>query len=503
LQSKHHNPPLVSGNGIAVITGVIVSQIAATFLVRSANLSLQREMTAIIDRGYLAVPSASIVAGLSSWFNASMGAFFFTVTTGIILIYLTLSVVRWVQAASWSISRQIGILAVLWLFLIVFINSTGLNNGATIYVSSLMASVIITGFATKPRLRAGKGPLRRIAWVFVPLILLTGLWLTKLNADLFANIRDRLLFSNPVGIAVVEFYYDYTLFGAQAMAPSSQHTMLAADLSTVRDDTDYNALSSALRRWDVLNVGEMAGVSAILTPAGEGIRWENPTGRQMTSTREDMRQRTDSVVKQFSAATDRNGPFRLITFAGILVGFPVMLYLGVFALVEGVLRRIAGRYATAATAIVCLLIGGALFYPLAAAPAVDASVANARTVWQEGTLAGRISVLKLAVRHNMDPLQFPGADDLAESTHLSERYWFARALGGSRSDRGFELLKWMMNDDNPLVICQVCYAFGRINNPDAVPLLLRYVREGYHWYAQRYAYAALKALGWIQPPRYR
>ncbi len=502
MQRTHHHPPWVSGNAIAIIVGVIVSQIAATFLVRSANLSLQQEMTAIIDRGYLAVPSPSIVDGLSSWFNAFMGAIFFTVTTGVLLIFITLAVMRWAQARKCPLSRQAGIIAVLWLVLAIFINSTGLNNGATIYVTVVMVAVVIAAASLGFAFREKGGRLRRAVIVFGPLVLLTGLWLTRLDAELFTNIRDRLLFSNPVGVKVVEFYYDYTLYGAQAMAPLSQHTMLGVDLSALRGDADYHKLANALRRWDVLNVGAAAGVSAILTLEGEGIRWQDSTGRTLSVSREDMLKAPDTVVKQFSAEVDRNGPFRLFTLAGILVGFPVMLYLGVFAAVEGLLSFALGRYAAGITAVVCLAIGGALFYPLAAAPEAGATAANARTVWQEGGLAGRVSVLKLAVDKGMDPLQYPGAGKLIDSDVLVERYWFARSLAGARAEDGFELLEQMMQDPNPLVICQVCYAFGQLGNPRAIPMMLRYVQNGGYWYAQRYAYAALKRLGWTQSQPY-
>jgi hypothetical protein len=492
-----------SGNGLAVIIGVLVSQLAATFLVHGANLHLQKEMAAIIAKGYVAVPSAQVVEGLSSWFNAFMGAIFFTVTTGTLLVFVTLAVMRWVQGRKWPLSRQVGILAFLWLVLAIVINSSGLNNGATIYVTAVMVAVVIAAAFLGSASRDTGGRLRRAVILFGPLILLTGLWLTRLDAQLFTNIRDRLLFSNPVGVKVVEFYYDYTLYGAQAMAPLSQHTMLAVDMSTLRGDADYQKLTNALRRWDVLDVGEAAGVSAILTPEGEGIRWQDPSGRTLTVSREDMLARADTVVKQYSTEVDRNGPFRLLTLAGILVGFPVMLYLMVFAVVEKLLSYALGRHAAVVTAVVCLAIGGALFYPLAAAPKAGATAANARTLWQEGSLAGRVSVLKLATEKGMDPLQYPSAGTLADSALLVERYWLARSLASARSEDGFDLLEQMMQDPSPLVICQVSYALGQMGTPRAIPMMLGYVQNGGYWYAQRYAYAALKRLGWTQSPRYQ
>ncbi|MFH1984596.1 MAG: HEAT repeat domain-containing protein [Pseudomonadota bacterium] len=503
MPQTYHDQRPSSGNGTAVFLGILVSQFAATLLVRSANVDLHKEMTAIIAKGYVAVPSPGVVKDLAGWFSAFMGGIFFTVTLGFLLILLSLSLVRLVQRTQWSFSRRVAVLAAVWAILTIFVNSAGLNSGATLYVSAVVVTVFITSVAGQRTLDRKERRLGRAFIVFAPLILLAGLWMTRLDTDLFVDIRDRLLFSNPVGIKVVEFYYDYTLYGAQAMAPLSQHTMIGVDLSALKDDEDYRGLADALRQRDALDIGEAPSASAVLTPEGEGIRWQDATGRTLTVSRKDILEHPDVVVKQFSDTADRNGPFRLLTLAGIFIGFPVMLYLVLFAVIEGLLRYIAGRNAAIITALVCLSTGAALFYPLAAAPKIDFENTSAFDLWREGSPAARIMVLKQAVQKGIDPLRYQDADALSQSAGLAERYWFARSLAGNRSDRGFELLGRMMNDPSPLVLCQVCYAFGEMNNPAVVPVLLRYIKNGGYWYAQRYAYAALRKLGWLQEARYR
>ena len=492
-----------SGSGIAVFIGILVSQIGAVFLVHSANTEFYKEMAAIIARGYVAVPSASVMAGLSSWFNAFMGAVFFTVTTGILIVFISLAVLRWMQSREWTLPRQIGIMTVLWLLLVAFLNSTGFNSGATLYVTVVMAAVAAAGAVSGALSPGGGRRLRHVAIVFGPLILLTGLWLTRLDAALFVEIRDRLLFSNPVGVKVVEFYYDYTLYGAQVMAPLTQHTLVGVDMSSVADADAYRELADRLRWRDVLDVGRAVGSSAVLTAENGDVWWQDPTGRRLSVAQKDILIEPGVFIDGFSKMIDRNGPFRLLTLAGILVGFPVMLYLFVFAVVEGLLAPILGNRATAVAALVCLVIGVVLFYPLAAAPRASTNGIGTAALWRDGGLSGRISVLKQAVDNGTDPLQYPDADALGQSARMVERYWFARALSNTRSTRGFELLERMMNDISPLVICQVCYALGEMKNPRAIPILLSAIQNGGDWYAQRYAYAALRKLGWIQPPRYR
>lgn len=497
---RRDNAARPADNRLTVFLGMVASQIAATFFVRSANLDLLREMTAIIDAGYHGVPSAQVAKGLSWWFNAFMGGIFFTVTTGVLTIFVTLGLIRLMQQTRLGFPRQAAVVGALWLALIIFINLSGLNNGATLYISAIMATVAVSGFVSgKKRPQTGK-PLRRFAIVFTPLVLLTGLYLTRLDADIFVEIRDRVLFSNPVGVKVVEFYYDYTLYGAQAMAPLTQHTMVGVDMSDVQRDNDYPELSLALRRVDVLDVDDARGAAVTLIPSGEGIRWQDATGRATEADRKNILQDPRTVLERFSGTADRNKTFRLLTLAGIFVGFPVMLYLAVFTVIEGLMAYVAGRHAGWITAVLCLVIGAGLFYPLAAGAGFDGEGRSLDAMWKQGTTPARISVLKAAAKAGVSPLKYPNADALTHSVKVSERYWFARALAGDQSERGFELLQRMMLDRSPLVLCQVCYAFGEMQNRQAIPILLRYIKNGSCWYTQRYAYIALKKLGWIQPP---
>ena len=491
------------GNVAAVSLGLLVSQAAATGLVRCAALGFQEEMTAIIAKGYVAVPSPRVVEDLSGWCNAFMGGIFFTASIGSLIVLITLGAVRLVQRSGWPLARQAVILAALGAGAAVFLNRTGLNIGASVYVLAVMGTVAIVGFSFGRSPQPGRGRFPRVVIIAVALVLLAGLWLTRLDQRLFVDIRDRLLLANPVGAKVVERYYDYTLYAAQAMAPLSQRTQIGVDMSRLSDDGAYRDLAEALRRRDVLDVGAAAGAAATLWPEEKGLRWQDLSGRRLSLSRQEILAHPEAAVQRISAAIDVNGPLRLVTLVGILVGFPVMLCLAVFVGMETILGCFLGHHGTWAAALVCLVIGGGLFYPLAAAPTAGTGNGSDTALWREGRLPGRIAVLQQAARQHIDPLGYSDADTLGHSPRLAERYWLARALAGSRSDQGFRLLARMLHDSSPLVHCQVCYALGEMKNPKAIPLLLDIVQRGGHWYTQRYAYAALRKLGWTQPAGYR
>jgi len=50
----------------------------------------------------------------------------------------------------------------------------------------------------------------------IPVVLLAALWTTQMDKYLFLDIRDHLLLSNSIGRKVNNFYYNYTLYPAEA-----------------------------------------------------------------------------------------------------------------------------------------------------------------------------------------------------------------------------------------------------------------------------------------------
>ena len=470
--------------------GLLVSQAGATCLVRHANLDLQQAMTAIMAQGYMAVPSPGVVAQLPRWGPGFMGGLFLTLTSGSLIALATLAALRTAQHFFPSPAKPWALPIVMAAGLAVFLNTEGLNPGATLYALAVMAAVALPGLFIKSAAKRQKNALLRTVLIIGPLLLLTGIWLTRMDRNLFVDTRDRLLFSNPAGIGIANFYYDYNLFAVQAIAPLSHRTLIGIDLNGMGKTPSRQALADALRAADILDVGSSPGAAIVFKPEGSTLRWQDSGGRSLTVEPKEVLAGPKAVLERFSKTVDTKAPFRRLTLAGILLGFPVLLYLILFAAVEKTLSLFLGPRAVWAAAFVCLAVGSALFYPMMAAPKVEATA---------GTTAERISVLRQAARQGTDPLVLADAERAARSPRPAERYWFARALAGSRSTRGFALATDMAHDKNPIIACQACYALGEIGNRKAVPILLGLIENQNHWYTQRYAYSALRRLGWTQP----
>ncbi len=481
---------LRAGAGLLAGLGLLVSQAGATCLVRHANLALHQAMTAIMAQGYMAVPCPVVVAQLPCWGPGFMGGLFLTLSTGSLIVFATLAALGAARHLFLSPAKRCAFLIVLAAGLAVFLNTDGLNLGATLYALAVMAAVALPGLAMNRTAARQKNALLRIVIVIGPLLLLTGIWLTRMDRNLFVDIRDRLLFSNPAGVGIANFYYDYNLFAAQAIAPLNHRTLIGIDLSGINTAPGRQALADALRGADMLAVGSSPGAAITVKPEANALRWQDSAGRGITVAPQEILATPKPVRERFSKTVDTKAPFRRLTLAGILVGFPVLLYLILFAAVEKTLGLFLGPRAVWAAALVCMAVGSALFYPMMAAPRAGAAA---------DTLAERILQLRQAVRQGTDPLVHTDGERAARSPWPAERYWFARALAGSRSTNGFALAADMAHDENPIIACQACYALGKIGNRKAVPILLGLIQNQNHWYTQRYAYSALRRLGWTQP----
>jgi HEAT repeat protein len=82
------------------------------------------------------------------------------------------------------------------------------------------------------------------------------------------------------------------------------------------------------------------------------------------------------------------------------------------------------------------------------------------------------------------------------SPHIAVRYWLARALGKSRKQETYQDLLTLLNASQPNVVCQALYSIGQRGDSDAIDNILQVMGAFDHWYVQRYAYQALRELGW-------
>jgi hypothetical protein len=114
----------------------------------------------------------------------------------------------------------------------------------------------------------------------------------------------------------------------------------------------------------------------------------------------------------------------------------------------------------------------------------------------------RVAALKLIEQLQLEITAYPSYEKSMTSRHLPERYWLALALGWSKENRTIDDLLTLLGDPQPNVVCQALYALGnrgRDKRSDIIEAILAKIRSTDSWYVQRYAYLALRSLGWRQP----
>ena len=117
----------------AILPGLIAAQAVATIQVYLSNSELLRTLETIEALGYLPVPNELVMPHLNGVAPAFWGGLFFTLSLGAGLSLLS-------RAAAWLWRRFPGqkrilpaVYSILWLVLLIGVNSRGLNLSASCY----------------------------------------------------------------------------------------------------------------------------------------------------------------------------------------------------------------------------------------------------------------------------------------------------------------------------------------------------------------------------------
>lgn len=327
------------------------------------------------------------------------------------------------------------------------------------------------------------------------------MWSTQLNSRLFTTIRDHILLSNPVGQSVNDFYYRYTLYAAETFKSFEQKTVRTGHLKGAVDEGLRRRLQNLLARHDVLIQDGIERPDAIFQLSDTKMALRSVDGTGVETTVRQFMSNPRNWLGQYSHATDRLASFRKLSLYGLLLGFPVLLYVIVYGLIRTLVGCVAKeRPAVWISSAICLAIGIALFIPTLSAqpyPITDEGVNQALTS-EEWT--HRVAALRHIEARKLEINRYPSYTDLTSSTMIVERYWLARALARSRTASTYPLLIQLINDPHPNVVCQAFYALGERGQRRAIEPIRKRLAQTDHWYAQWYGYRALRRLGWYQAP---
>ncbi|MBU4318639.1 MAG: HEAT repeat domain-containing protein [Proteobacteria bacterium] len=479
-----------------LVLGLILSQAMATLHVYFSNLDLFDKSSQIMAAGYVSIPNAKTVHLLEQFSPAFFGGIFFTLTVG---SFLSLAAFSYAWIWCRFCFRKNGYLIpglVLWAACLWLVNSHGIQMMTSAYFLVLPPGVF---FATVHRME--KNPQRfnprHLAIHVVPLILLAALGFHQVDKGLFIHFRDHVLLSNPVGIAVNDFYYRYTLYPAETFKPFDQKLIRTCTFPTMAYAVYGRKLENVLVRHDCLPVaGKRADVSLSARKNDLILRFQ---GKEVVKAdRRSFLIDPSKTLKDYSRKTDAFGFFRAFTFFSLLIGLPITVYIFVYGFIHYVFSRLMGRH------VASILASG---FCLAAGIAILVMLQGGRIGVEEKDVAGlllsddqveRTLAIRRVIELKQDILTFPISEAHMESPFIPERYWLAVALGQSRNRKARDYLSRLAEDPQVNVRCKAFEALGKTKNKVFIPLIFDKLAKSGHVYEQLYAYKALRDLGWIQ-----
>jgi hypothetical protein len=481
-----------------LMLGMGIAQMIATAQVFASNQRLFAQMTAVADAGFQPVPNANVLPRLLDLENAVFGGVLFTLSVGAALSLLSL-------AAAWLWSRcgskrrwTAAVLVTLLAGGIVYMNRRGFDGWATLYF--VLIPPIVFGLAARsPLVRQAASERGRTGLRFLPLAVLALGWFAQYDRHLFVDLRDHLLMSNSVGERVSSFYYRYTLYPAEVFKTLDQRLIKTVASPAADAGTRSADVKRELIRRDYLPVAIPQDADLSLRFEGDRLAflhrgrivWQNTIAHFLAD--------PGRAISEISARADRFGFFRSVAFYGVLLAFPIVLYLLLFALIHLGCRLASGpRRAEAAAAALCLLIGLAIlahFHLSREDPpppgAIETALESDR--WQQ-----RVAGLKAIRGRNFDITGSPAYERMLRSPFPQERYWLAQSLGASPNPRAFADLIHLLGDPQINVRTMALEGLGRRRDPRAVHPILNFLKRSHEWYDQLYAYQALRMLRWDQ-----
>ena len=483
---------------LSILAGLLCAQIIAAAFVWQSNTALYQKTQALTAAGWFVVPTASVAGTLLDIGPALKGALFYTLSIGAGLTLLTWTVL-WLQRRFFTENRWfLRSSLIFWALLLIAVNSNGPVLYATLFVALIPAAAALPWL---PVLGSADVSGNRL-WALPAcvLLLLTGIWSTQLNSDLFINIRDHVLLSNPLGRRINDFYYRNTLYAAESFRSFQQKAIRSCRMENIPAGPARDRLQKALTFRDILAVSPEAPTDLLVSTAG-GDRWRfhSRHGSGVTVEPGVFLKNPADTLKRFDRSTDRYRPLRLIIFFGLLIGFPCLLYVGIYAC----LRKTADLFfpadrATLAAGTLCLVFGLGLFASMLIGHPGNIPQSELNTVLENGGWPERVAALHQIEDKKLEIADFPAYRKILDSPLVVERYWLAHALGDSRSQATYRDLLTLAEDTHPNVVCQALQALGDRRQRGAIDIIRKTIAASNNWYVQGYGYSAMRRLGWRQ-----
>jgi hypothetical protein len=482
----------------ALLLGLFVAQIIAAIQVYLSNLDLYHSLSVLKAAGYLTIPNQPTMPSLKDFAPAFFGGLFFTLSVGAGVTLLSIGA-AWLWHRVFPRNRFVLIiLLVSWLASVVVLNHRGFSLGATAYFFVIPPVVFLAALRWMPPHPASRGWIHGVVHT-IPVAVLALLWASQIDGHFFVDFRDILLLSNPVGIKINDFYYDYTLYPAEVFKSLDQKLLKTCNLQDLNKIPLHVRLERELLDRDYLAVATADAVD-LKVVQDNGVLAFNHGGKKILQIAlADFLSNPGSVLEEFSVKSDRYSFFRQFTFLSLVMGLPLALYLLLHALIRLLCSFFVDvKTGSVVASILCLIVGLSILIPFhymrgTEMELKDVPQALASMSWQE-----QVGGLKIVERKRLEISSFQPYPRLLVSPHIAVRYWLVRALAVSRRPETYKDLLAFLDDPHPNVVSMAFYALGQRGDRQAIKEILTRIKTSHHWYNQWYAYKALRALGWKQ-----
>jgi hypothetical protein len=478
--------------------GLVIAQIIATIEVYLSNLDLHRTLSTLYDAGYLTVPNVMVMGSLQNVWTAFWGGLFFTCSVGV-------GISLGSMAAGWIWSQLLGrnkfvlfIFLSIWGGLMLISNIRGLALFPTLYFLLIAPALFL--LTVKWAAHSAVQPAGRLGWLHLfPIPLLALLWFTQFDTELFTDLRDNLLLTNNFGKKFNQFYYDYTLYPAEAFKSLDQKIIKTCRLEDISDPGLKRKLENRLLAYDYLPTSGTPRVDLKLAQQGDNLVFSAEARKILIVKMSQFWAKPQETLQQYSEETDRHGAFRQFTYLSLLIGFPVLTYTILHFAFYCLAALFLGKKKSAILAsVLCLVIGVLMLVYFQANRSGNIRIESIPAALKSKNVFVRIAALKSIRQKNLDVAAYRSYPNLLKSPHSQERYWLAVAMAAGRSQQTYQDLLKLLEDKDTNVRSMAFHSLGLRNNRQAVKPILEKIRISHDWYAQLYAYRSLRSLGWKQ-----
>ena len=298
------------------------------------------------------------------------------------------------------------------------------------------------------------------------------------------------------GRKINNFYYKYTLYPAEVLKSLSQKTFKSCCVIS-ENKLLGNRAKKILVSHNFIPVDSSA-TKIEIDEISKTMTFKHENRIILECTNEKFFSFPKDALRDFSMKVDQYFFFRKATLLGLMIGFPIALYLIIFSLFHLISNFFVSKtYSSIVASVLCFLIGIILLFQLSAENKVN--ISNLSETLQSESYQDRIEALKVIVDQKIEiGKDMEICNKLITSPHVSERLWLTKAFGVSQCPETHQLLFVLLDDPCPNVVRKAFSVLGQRNNKSDEKEIVRKIMKSDHWYNQLYAYKALKQLGWDQ-----